>query len=882
MERIRAYLSVIFAIFRRDMLHLAKNPVALIIVLGLCILPALYSWYTIAAFWDPYQSTSSIHVAVANNDEGASTELTGPLNVGDEVVQSLQENHQLDWEVMDEDAALQSVYAGTSYAAIVLPRDFSASFASIFQGKFSRPQIEYYVNEKLTGSGVKIVDTGATDVEKQIDAQFVQTVSEKVLEMAQRAGLGMESEEAEAENRLSTSVAQAKRAMDDTYALLDNLPTEIASAHEALGSATSALSAVTDAIPDVDEKLRAASTQIEATRSSLGSAAAELGTKATNAATSVAQAASAGSQAAGSLAGQIRAASADAKAALAEAQRVGALSTDVINKLEPEAQANPNLASALTSLRQSASTLTSASQTLSQAASSLSSTADATANAANTMSDAADAGVRTITSLAKDAQATTVPQMQSSLDSANAAVGSMMGMTRAIGVAAEETSQAVDALSEAMEGSTASIEGAKEVIGSIRTTLTQTMTDLGALHTSTALANLENYLHLDPAKVSESLAAPVKIKTEAIYPVKNYGSGIAPFFTNLALWVAGFILMAMIKIKVDPTGLPKMTNTQAYFGRWLTYVTFGSAQGLITGAGCLIIGVQCLSPLAYLATCWLTALVYVNLMFGLAYSLRHVGKAISVVLLILQVPGSSGMFPIQMLPSVYQAVNPLLPFTYSINALREAIGGFYGTIYLDCMLTLGLIFLPMGFLVGLGLGHWCHNLNMMFDHELGKTNLYVAEQVSDTKTRFRIRSVLAALGNSEAYRKKILQRAQRFEGLYPRLARAGWVLLFAVPAIMLAIMIVVRGSVDLKIALVITFFCACVLIMGALLALNYACYDIKAQLQAAHSADDLASTLHKGITNTSDDEEMVASQNHTAEGDDPEDGPKLHEGGERP
>lgn len=165
-----------------------------------------------------------------------------------------------------------------------------------------------------------------------------------------------------------------------------------------------------------------------------------------------------------------------------------------------------------------------------------------------------------------------------------------------------------------------------------------------------------------------------------------------------------------------------------------------------------MIGVQCVAPVAFLATCWLTAVVYVNLMFGLAFALRHVGKAISVVLFILQVPGSSGMFPIQMLPAFYQGINPLLPFTYFIDALRETIGGFYGSIYLDCMLTPALIFLPLGFVIGLGLGHWCHNLNIMFDRELGQTDLYVAEQVSDTKTRFRIRSVLAALANSTEYR----------------------------------------------------------------------------------------------------------------------------------
>lgn len=224
MERIRSYLLPIFAIFRRDALRLPKNPIALVIVVGVCILPALYSWYTIAAFWDPYQNTSSIKIAVANEDEGADVPVADHLDVGDQVVASLKENHELDWQFMDEQAALESVASGECYAAIVLPKDFSASFVTLFNGTFTRPQIQYYVNEKLTGSGVKMVDTGATDVEKQIDEQFVQTVSEEVLTLAQKAGLQLEAGEASAEARLAANVTEAKSALDEAAALLDGLP----------------------------------------------------------------------------------------------------------------------------------------------------------------------------------------------------------------------------------------------------------------------------------------------------------------------------------------------------------------------------------------------------------------------------------------------------------------------------------------------------------------------------------------------------------------------------------------------------------------------------------------------------------------------------------
>lgn len=837
MERIRSYLSPIFAVFRRDALRLLKNPIALIIVMGVCILPALYSWYTIAAFWDPYQNTSSIKIAVANEDEGADAPVAGHLDVGAQVVASLKENHELDWQFMDEEEALDSVASGACYAAIVLPKDFSASFSTLFDGRFTRPQIQYYVNEKLTGSGVKIVDTGATDVEKQIDAQFVQTVSDEVLSLTQKAGLQLEAEGSTAETRLAADVAEAQQALTDAAALLEGLPTELDAASGSLGSAMQALDSVAEAIPRAEAGLDGASASISETRASLGSTAAELGTKATDAATAVAGAAADAAVAAGQLAGNVRQASADAQAAAAQAERAERLSSDALSKLEAEAQGRPDLAQALQQLQDGSSALASAARTLSEAASSLSSTADSTASAANVVSQAADEAAAQITAAARNAQITTVPQMQAALDAADEALGTLRGLLEAAESGARQTSAAASALQRSLDSAGGTIIGAQDIIQSIRNSLAEAVTDLGAMHASAALSQMEEALNLDPDDVSHFLGHPVTVRTEAIYPIANYGTGVAPFFTNLALWVAGFILMAMVRIKVDPTGLPPLTARQAYFGRWLTYAALGSVQGLVTGAGDVILGIQCASPAAYLATCWLTALVYVNLMFGLAYALRHIGKAIAVVLLIIQIPGSSGMFPIQMLPSFYQALNPLLPFTYSIDALREATGGFYGTTYLDRMLVLAFIFLPIGFLVGLGLGRTCHNLNVMFDEKLRATDFYQIEAPDHVRIRFRLRTVAAALADAGAFRSRIRASAERFQALYPRLRRIGWAALFATPVVMLAAIIVLRGDVDVKIGLVLAFFGACVLIAGALIALDYADRMLHAQLRAAEGTD---------------------------------------------
>lgn len=154
------HMKTVFALFARDVRRLARNPVALVILVGALVLPSLYAWYCIAANWDPYQNTAGIRVAVANEDQGAQSDVAGHLDVGAQVVGELKDNHQLGWEFVPESEALRGVESGDYYAAIVIPADFSASFASLFTAHHERPRIDYYVNEEMNAVAVKVTDTG--------------------------------------------------------------------------------------------------------------------------------------------------------------------------------------------------------------------------------------------------------------------------------------------------------------------------------------------------------------------------------------------------------------------------------------------------------------------------------------------------------------------------------------------------------------------------------------------------------------------------------------------------------------------------------------------------------------------------------------------------
>ena len=188
LKRMRTYLGVIFAIFARDVKRVLRNPVALVIALGMIVMPSAYAWYVVVANWDPYSNTTGMLVAVANEDASADSPETGHLDVGAQVVAQLHDNHEMGWEFTDAEAAINGVYEGRYWAALVIPKDFSADFASVFTGDFTQPTIDYYVNEKPSSIAPKVTDAAANAVEAAVNENFVKTVSEKVVETTQKVG----------------------------------------------------------------------------------------------------------------------------------------------------------------------------------------------------------------------------------------------------------------------------------------------------------------------------------------------------------------------------------------------------------------------------------------------------------------------------------------------------------------------------------------------------------------------------------------------------------------------------------------------------------------------------------------------------------------------
>ena len=802
LKRMRTYLGVIFAIFARDVKRVLRNPVALVIALGMIVMPSAYAWYVVAANWDPYSNTADVLVAVANEDAGADSPETGHLDVGAQVVAQLHDNHEMGWEFTDAEAAINGVYEGRYWAALVIPKDFSEDFASVFTGDFTQPTIDYYVNEKPSSIAPKVTDAAANAVEAAVNENFVKTVSEKVVETTQKVGAEAEEKADAAEGSLTAGVRSAKETVDDTR-------TSVARADDTLAG-------LQDDVPHLLEAIGQSKELLAKARSTVNEYGTALSKNATDGALQLSSAAAQAQRALGTVSGDVAAAEAATNTALATAEGLLADNKTLVSDLTAQAGAagaDPAIAQALSEARAANERLTTTTDALRTASDDLASTADSLETEASALDTAAQSASETIRATAATFQDSVLPDITTSLDSLVEACGTLEGALRGLTPSLAEARAILGQLSDTLTSSETSLSTTSDSLGTMETNLEQSLTGLTALQNSATVKDLAEYLKADPGKIGAFMAAPVALDTQLVYPVKNYGSGVAPFFTNLALWVAGFILMAMVKLRVDPEGLPKFTAVQAYFGRWLFYVVCGLAMGLVCCVGDLALGIQCESPAAFIGAGLLTVFVDVNLMFALAYAFRHIGKAIAVILLIVQIPGSSGMFPIEMMPDFFQVIHPLLPFTYSIDAMREAIGGFYAMDYLHDMLLLGLLFVPLGFAIGLGIGRCDFNLNLMFDEKLGATD---------------------PLLNIDAFRQALIARAERFHRAYPVLRRIGWVALVAQPLVTFAIMVLVHADVDTRVMMLMAMVVGVIVVDTYLIVISYLDTNLAHQLALAN------------------------------------------------
>ena len=827
-----------FEIFRRDVNRLSHNMVAMIVTIGVCLIPSLYAWFNIAANYDPYANTGNIKIAVANADKGTENELIGELNVGEEIVQNLKKNDSLGWKFTDEKKAVQGVKSGKYYAAIVIPEDFSSSFVSILSGDMKQPQFEYYLNEKKNAIAPKVTGTGASTIQEQVNEEFIAAAAGSVSKILGQTAEQMGTQVDTVQESLIAKMQTAEENLEEYQVVLENLNKTIDGSDDLINGTQETLDALKSAVASGAKSMNNGTDILASVRNSVGALSVGLSDGLTQGADALSGISSAVGTDLGKLNEKVQNVNEKIGNTITSMQDLISKNEEiltVLRELDNQVPGNP--------LSEIIEKLETENQRHKEILKNLQTGNNSIGNAVNTSVQ----GLNQIASVIQDGQKNlqtsrasfeknVIPSLNQSLDSFAQLSGKVSGVLAGVEPSAEQLKNVTGDLKQTLSDTKTAMESTKEALDDVQKKLNTAITDLGALQSSDIYLSLKELTKKDTGEVAEFMHSPVQLETKSFYRVENYGSAMAPFYTNLAIWVGGIVLIAIFKMEVDKDEkIKSFTVTQGYFGRWILYITTGLIQALIICLGDIyLLKIQCKNPAAFVFAGLFASFVYVNLIYALSITFKHIGKALSVILVILQIPGSAGTYPIEMTPAFFQFVHPLLPFTYGINAMREAIAGIYGMHYWKNILCLA-VFLPIALGIGLLLRPHLLNLNYLFDRKLAETDLMICEEEGMQREKISLSTAVKILAGQDEFRKSLNDKIEKFQSNYHKKIRRGFLAIVVIPIIFLILMF----SIDSKMVFLVLWIASIILIALYLIVVEYIHESLKRKKRLSEMSDEV-------------------------------------------
>lgn len=722
----------IIRLFKRDCANISRSVIGLVVVVGLVIIPCLYAWFNIAGSWDPYGNTGNLKVAVANSDEGYQSDLIPvKVNMGDSVVNALRANDGLDWVFVDEDRAVEGVKAGDYYAAVVIPKDFSAKMMTLFATHVEHAQIDYYENQKMNAIAPRVTDKGASTVRQQIDTTFTETVSDVGLTSTSGLLDFMDSDKVE------NYVANLSATLGDGISSLRDAASNTGSYASLLGSTADLVSTTGNLLGSTEDTSKRSKDLLADAKSGLGDIESGLGDVTATINKALADSSSSFDDVQNALDKALRSAGDDVQGAISwlrqAANSLDARASEIdgdgglISRVEEfEKTYGLQLNVLKTALQSVATKQHNQADRLIEAAEKL--------EGKLTEADADYASAQQVITEAKQS----ISQLQSDYegtlkDQAGQLESTISGITTSAQGISDSLNQTVNGLSTASDSLASDLKKVNGILADSSQALSDTgdnlqkvKDELDAAAQSGDLDKIRGIIGNDPEALADALAAPVGLETHSVYHIKNYGSAMAPFYTSVSLWVGGIVLAAMMKVAVDDKLVAELSAPvrlhHLYLGRFCLFGALSLCQSTLMLAGeLLFFGIQCQNPLQYLLAGWVGGLMFVLFIYTLTVSFGDIGKALAVVLLVMQVGGSGGTFPIEMTASFFQSVYPFLPAAHLINAMHAAMAGGWGAEYWIELGCVALYFIPI-----LALG-------LLLRRPVIRANDWIIEKMESTK-----------------------------------------------------------------------------------------------------------------------------------------------------
>ncbi|MBD8522031.1 YhgE/Pip domain-containing protein [Lysinibacillus fusiformis] len=733
----------VFQIYTKDIRNIVTNWVVAIIVGGLIFLPSLYAWLNIYASMDPYAHTSNMKIAIVNEDTGT-TVRNEAINVGNEVIENLKTNESFTWELENEKQAMEHLKNGDYFAMIVIPNDFSQKLTSILTEQPTKAHIDYYVNEKKNPIAPKITSKGASVLTQQVSSEFVSTVNGTLFSIFNTIGLEMEREIPDFrkfENYIFTIeqhlpdinsfLAQASSQGKDADQLLNRAITQIPQVEQLTTNGLTTIQKGLTLVNEADALFNELSPLIKKDVQTVQNIAQHF-TDIINKLNSIDLDSASITQTKETLKNQLSTSkenithsiqTLEALQKLIQAdtltrnQLQDSLDSIIASLQQSNAKDNQQIIEQLTVIRDALQNNPSFTHSTLNALKDLQqlNTLHADILAKIEQLQPIDKNViqQDITAIQNIAQNATAnlqkflvyyndnlePQIRSTLSSAKSTLTSASAMLTDV---KQFLPQATDKLTQAKNTLGTANSALQKIQGefpTLSTKIKDLANKLRTLENEADISEIVQLLKNDVNAERDFFEEPIKLKEHRIFPIANYGTAMTPFYTVLSIWVGCLLLISLLSVNLH--GNSPYSIREIYFGRLLTFATFSIIQTLIITIGdTFLVDGSIQAPAYFILFGLLISIVFVTVVYTLVSVFGNVGKALAIVMLVLQIAGSGGTYPVELLPKFFQIINPFLPFTYAIEMMREAVGGIiWTTVWVDLLFLTGFwfIFILFGF-----------------------------------------------------------------------------------------------------------------------------------------------------------------------------------------
>lgn len=682
----------VFKFFFSDLKAIFTHFFALVILLAVLVIPALYAWVNIYANWDPYGNTGNLSIAIASMDRGYVLENGDYVNKGEEIVQEISASTSIKWVPVSAQEAVAGVERGEYYGALVMQENLSRNMYDLTAAlQDSAPSIVFYQNAKTNAIANKISTTAATTAEYNIQVKYLSVLIENLLDETEELLGKLDGDEAL--ERLIRVLNELRDHLNGYVDMISRLQDSESGALSGLGSFGNVVGGVN--VSGAVESSTAVRNSISAIEQQILSRIDAMYTRLT------------------SLQERVSAVSGEE---LREIARTELASELQVIETELEALQNELPGDGLigTAVSSSLNTLLQRAQSLEQVLRSWDG-GDVELFRSSILTALADMRYLTSNNLR-----TAVTRL---FDSMVQDMQVIINILNSVNTTAADIQPVLTAAQGTIVAVNSSLGQLQLVLKSAAGGMDRLITKATQAQDEDLVAELIEILHGDPKQFAEFFAQPVSVTTETIYPVANYGTAMTPFYSTLAIWVGCVVSGAIIKPEPETRGLRRPRPVQLYWGRFLIFFFIGQIQAAIIVAGDIwLLGCQCLYPKLFFLCAAVTSLVFNLLIYSLTVTFGDVGKAMGVVVMIVQIAGSSGSYPIEILPEIFSKIYTFFPFPYAINAMRETLCGLYRfdfAIYLGELLLFGLL----GILIGRRLKGHFEGVNHFIEEEMEETGV---------------------------------------------------------------------------------------------------------------------------------------------------------------